>query len=127
MHSCYDEVMKSTILIFCAASALLIGCGEKQPDKAASTHAASPSGGVMSAPGDYVNGLVNSQNRAIKTVDIASLNQAAQMYNVQEGHFPKDLNELVEAKLIARIPEAPQGTKLDYDPASGKVSVVPAQ
>jgi hypothetical protein len=120
--------MKLTIPVLCAAVVLLAGCGDKSSDKpVAATNGASPSGGVVSAPGDYVNGLVGSRNRAIKTTDIASLNEAAQMYNVQEGHFPKDLNELVEAKMIARIPEAPPGMKLDYDPATGKVSVVPAQ
>ena len=47
------------------------------------------------------------------------------MFNVQEGRLPRDLNErLVEKKLIGKIPPVPYGMKLDYDPATGKVSVV---
>ena len=60
-------------------------------------------------------------------MDVAALNQAVQMFNVQEGRLPKDLNELVEKKLIAKIPDAPYGMKLQYDAATGTVSVVNAQ
>ena len=46
------------------------------------------------------------------------------MFNVEHGRNPKDLNELVEEKLIPRIPDVPRGMKLDYDAAAGKVKVV---
>ena len=49
---------------------------------------------------------------------------AIQMFNVQEGRFPKDLNELVESKLISKVPDAPYGMKIVYDPAAGKITVV---
>jgi hypothetical protein len=42
-----------------------------------------------------------------------------------EGHFPKDLNELVEKKYIAQIPSAPNGMKIVYDASKGDVQVVP--
>lgn len=104
---------------------LLAGCGEKS--SAPATPTKSTGGNPLNAPADYLGGLANAQNKAIKTVDIASLNQAIQMFNVQEGRFPKDLNELLASKLISKIPDAPHGMKIQYDPVAGKVSVVNAQ
>jgi hypothetical protein len=60
----------------------------------------------------------------VKTVDVASLNQALQLFNVQEDRFPKDLNELVEKKYIPKIPDAPYGMKIVYDAKAGNVKVV---
>ena len=58
-------------------------------------------------------------------MDTTSLNQAIQMFNVEHGRNPKDLNELVEKKFIPKIPDAPRGMKLQYDATAGKVKVVP--
>jgi hypothetical protein len=46
------------------------------------------------------------------------------MFNVQEGRYPKDLNELAEKKYIPKIPEVPHGMKIDYDAATGSVKIV---
>jgi hypothetical protein len=46
------------------------------------------------------------------------------MFNVDEGRYPKSLQELVDKKYIGQIPPAPYGKKLDYDPATGVVKVV---
>jgi hypothetical protein len=117
--------MKSFALLSTLTALLLAGCGEKQTTPVAATN--TTSGNPLNAPADYLGGLANAQNRAIKTVDVAALNQAVQMFNVQEGRLPKDLNELVEKKLIARVPDAPYGMKLQYDASTGTVSVVNAQ
>jgi hypothetical protein len=80
---------------------------------------------VLNAPNTYLEGLANGQRRAIKTIDIAQLNQAIQMFNAEEDHYPKDLNELVRRGLIAKIPDPPYQMKIAYDPNTGEVSVVP--
>jgi hypothetical protein len=82
------------------------------------------SGNPLSAPADYLSALGRGRENAIKTVDLASLKQAIQMFNVQEGRNPKDLNELVEKQLISKVPDAPYGLKLVYSPDTGEVSVV---
>jgi hypothetical protein len=99
---------------------LLVGCGEKS-DKGT---AGAAGGGATEVPGNYAGALGRSQNKAIKTVDTASLNQAIQMFNVDKGRNPKDLNELVQEKFIPKLPTPPVGTKLQYDATSGKVEVV---
>ena len=78
----------------------------------------------MTAPVDSLRAAGNAQKSAVKTVDIASINKAIQMFNVEKGRNPKDLNELVQQKFIPEIPAAPVGSKLVYDADSGTVSVV---
>jgi len=84
----------------------------------------SSSGSPVTAPADYLGALGRGKETAVKTIDVARLTEAIQMFNVQEGRYPKDLNELAEKKYINQVPDAPYGLKLDYDPVSGQVKVV---
>ena len=102
---------------------LLAGCGEKSNPSAQTTNAAA-SGNLLTAPVDYLGAAANAEHSAVKTVDVTSLNQAIQMFNVDKGRNPKDLNELVTEKFIPKLPTPPFGTKLDYDPNTGTVKVV---
>ncbi len=104
---------------------LLLGCDQKSSSSSGGTTNTSSSGGsVLTAPVDYLKAAGKAQQSAVKTVDTASLNQAIQLFNVEKGRNPKDLDELVQQKFIPQIPAAPYGTKLVYDPVAGKVSVV---
>jgi hypothetical protein len=69
--------------------------------------------------------LLKGQEKAIKTIDVTSLNENLNLFNVQEGRYPNDLNELVTKKYLPYIPDPPAGMKLVYDAAQGKVSVAP--
>jgi hypothetical protein len=55
---------------------------------------------------------------------VATLKPAIDQFQVDKGRYPKDLNELVTEKYISKVPEAPYGMKVDYDPATGAVKVV---
>jgi hypothetical protein len=109
--------MRFPCAVFALAGLLLAGCG-----KSDSTASGGNSG---NSSADYAGALGRSQARAVTAVDLASLKQAIQLFNVNEGRNPKDLNELVQAKLISKIPDAPTGMKIAYDPATGNVSMVP--
>ena len=113
--------MKTPFCVCIAASLLLAGCGEKS-DKPAGGATNASSGSVLTAPVDYIKAAGKAENVAIKTIDTTSLNQAVQLFNVDKGRNPKDLNELVEQKYIPQIPPAPFGMKLVYDANSGKVT-----
>jgi hypothetical protein len=115
--------MKLPFYISVLGALLLVGCGNDQSKPVQGTNSAA-AGSPLDAPGGYVGALSRAQNTAVKTIDTTSLDEAVQMFNVQEGRLPKDLNELVEKKLIGKLPPVPFGMKLDYDAATGKVSVV---
>jgi hypothetical protein len=105
-----------TISVLCGVSLLLLaGCGKNSD---------SSGGSSLTAPVDYLKAAGKAEQKAEKTVDVAAINQALQMFNVQEGRFPKDLNELVEKKYMPRLPVPPVGSKLVYDATAGTVKVV---
>ncbi len=107
--------MKPILALVSLLGALLAGCGEKPGTPAKSDPA--------TAPADYLKSAAKSQQRAIKAVDTAALNKAIELFYVQEGRFPKDLEEVVEKKFIREIPPAPVGTKIVYDAKAGVVTV----
>jgi hypothetical protein len=116
--------MKTLFCSCLAASLFLLGCSGSSDEPARPTNATAAGSSPLSAPADYLGALGKAQQTAVKTVDTTSLNQAIQMFNVENGRNPKDLNELVEKKFIPRIPAAPYGMKLEYDATAGKVKVV---
>ena len=91
---------------------LLAGCGQNSTPQTQAVN-----------PADVNNPLVNAKRTADKTIDVSFINQAVQLFNVQEGRLPKSLDELVP-KYIAKLPETPMGYKISYDAAKGKASVV---
>ena len=117
--------MNSHVYLWLPLVLALGACSEKSdtPSATAST-TNSGSASPLNAPAGYLGALAKGQQTAVSTIDTASLDKAIQLFTVENGRNPKDLNELVEQKFIARIPDTPYGTKLLYDPASGKVSIV---
>lgn len=104
-------------------SLLLVSCSDSsQTSSTASTTNAS-AGSPITAPVDYLNAVAKGKQSAEKTIDTTSLDKAIQMFGVDKGRNPKDLNELVQQKYIPRIPDPPYGTKLVYDANSGTVTV----
>ena len=116
--------MKALTTWFCAVlTVAAVGCGDSSSGPGQQTNAAS-AGNPVTAPVDYLGAVGNAKQRAVKTIDVTSLTQAIQMFQVSEGRFPKDLNELVTQKYIAKIPDAPYGQKIVYNPANGQVNLV---
>lgn len=107
--------MKPTLALVSLLGVLLAGCGEKPGTPAQSDPA--------TAPTDYLKSAAKSQKSAIKAVDTAALNKALELFYVQEGRFPQDLDEVVEKKFIREIPPAPAGMKIVYDAKTGVVHV----
>ena len=113
----------STVLAFPLATLLLTACSDSsQTASSPSTNSAS-SGSPVTAPVDYLNSMAKGKLDAEKTLDTTAVNKAIQMFGVDHGRNPKDLNELVQQKYIPKIPDAPYGTKLVYNADSGTVTV----
>ena len=119
--------MKVLLFVLAAATALLTGCGDKHSGKTASstnsTAGTTTNIGFVTAPMDYLKTAVQQQKNMTKTIDVTYLNEAIERFNVQEGHLPKDLSELVP-NYVGKLPVPPYGSKLDYDASSGTVKVV---
>jgi hypothetical protein len=107
-----------SIVAMLAVTVALAGCGKDQSGSSQSTT-------TPPAPsGNYLDTLANSRDHAVGVVDLASINQAIQVFNANEGRYPVDLNELVTNKMIGEIPPTPRGKKLDYNPATGEIKLV---
>jgi hypothetical protein len=102
-------------ILTAAAVVLLAGCGQNSGSTSAQNQSTNPA--------DINNPLVNAKRTADKTLDVSYLNQAVQLFNVQEGRNPKTLEELTP-KYVAHIPDAPLGYKINYDAVKGEVTVV---
>lgn len=116
--------MKTSLLLTAVLGVCLAGCGSKSDSPTVTTNAPTTSGNPLDAPGEYLGAVVKGHQKAVKTVDVASLNQAIQLFQVQEGRYPRSLDELVAEKYIAKIPPAPVGMKIVYDAQAGSVKVV---
>ena len=114
-------------LLLLTAVAVLAGCGSHHSGNAGSSaNSAATStngGGLVTAPVDYLNTAVQAEKNMTKTIDVSYLNEAIQQFNVQEGRYPKTLQELT-SNYVAKIPTPPHGYKLDYDANRGTVKVV---
>ena len=110
----------NSFFICVAALGLLAGCGNKSNSSAQGTNTVNV---ATNGFGGYVKSLGEAQKTADKTIDVTSLNQAIQLFNVQEGRYPKDLQELVP-NYIPKVPDVPYGYKIVYDATTATVKVV---
>jgi hypothetical protein len=102
---------------------VLSGCGKKDaaPAVAKATNPPTTSGNPLTASVDYLGAVGKAQKLATKTADLTSLTQAIRQFHAGEDRFPNDLNELVREGYLPRLPAAPPGTRLEYNPARGEV------
>src|SRR5882724_1092267 len=115
--------MKKLSLLSTLVGLIVTGCGDSSNKSTSGTNSAT-GGSLVTAPVDYLDAAAKAKQSAVKTIDTTSLDKAIQLFNVGKGRNPKDLNELVSENYIKEIPTPPYGTKLNYDAASGNVSIV---
>ena len=114
--------MKAFSLIVPFVVILLTGCNDaSQPGQTTTT--SSSGGTAASAPADYLKSAAESQRKAVKTIDLTAINKAVEAFYVQEGRFPKSLEELEEKSFMHAIPLPPPGMKLNYDTNTGVVTM----
>jgi hypothetical protein len=111
----------NSIFVPITVAGLLAGCGNKSESNPQATNSVNV---ATNGFGGYVKSLGEDKKTADRTIDVTSINKALQMFNVQEGRYPKTLQELVP-NYIPKIPDAPLGSKIVYDADTGTVKVVP--
>jgi hypothetical protein len=115
-HGIYSSILALTLL--------LVGCGDKSNSMASGANSTASSGNPLDAPGDYLKSAVKAQRDANMTLDTNSLTKAIDLFKVDKGRNPKDLDELVKERYIPSVPKPPFGTKIVYDSQSGRVNIV---
>ena len=116
--------MKKSILFFSLCSVLLSGCSKQESSPAPASDANASGANPMDAPAGYLGGISQAKKTAVRTVDIASVQSAINLFSVEEERYPKSLDELVQKRYIASIPAPPHGQKYLYDAAKGQVKIV---
>lgn len=112
--------MKSTAFLLLVALVAATGCNQSDNSQQTSNRSMTNDG----AFGNYIYNLGQAKQTAAKTVDVASLGEEIHLFQVDKGHFPSSLDELVQEHYIKRVPDAPAGMKIDYNSESGDVKVV---
>jgi hypothetical protein len=116
--------MKISLLLGAVCMVVMVGCSDATKTTTETSTNAPTGGNVATAPVDYLKSAADSHHSAVKTVDITSVKKAIDMFNVQEGRFPNDLNELVSKKYMPEVPTPPVGSALEYDAKTGTVKRV---
>lgn len=101
------------------------GCGQKSSEQKPAPTNQAGGGNPLTAPVDYLGAAAQAKKVSEKTVDLASLRQAIQLFYAQEDRYPRDLQELVNEKYLGALPPPPAGMQFKYNPANGEVSLVP--
>jgi hypothetical protein len=123
-----------------ACAAFLAGCGKKpEPQAAPSAEPVSRSVAETlvsppALPGDASSINTNAAPPAKTDVEVASeamaqsramgMSMIVEQFYDKNGRVPKDLNELVAAKMLLKVPKAPPGMRYAIDPQSKRVVVV---
>ena len=120
--------MKVTLLITAAAGVFLTGCsGDSSSSSQTATNSPPTNfanGNPLTVVPDYIGVVGQAQKYSVKQIDLSYLHEAIQQFNVAEGRYPKNLQEMVP-NYIGKVPDAPYGSKIVYDPNTGTVKVVP--
>lgn len=111
------KVLRAVIVTW---TVLMAGCG-RQDDAVGGGGSADSPAAPLSAPVDYHAANAAGKKAAERTASLAPVQGAIQMFHAAEDRYPGRLQELVEAGFLARVPEAPPGRVLRYDPADGSV------
>jgi hypothetical protein len=114
--------MKGFVLLPFVVLLLATGCGQSGGSSQSSTNAADNATRADNVP--YIGAMAKAERSAGAVSDVATLKPAIDQFQLDKSRYPKDLNELVTEKYISKVPEAPYGMKIDYDPATGAVKVV---
>jgi hypothetical protein len=115
-------VNHKAFLVVCCL--LLGGCGKKEPVVQKNLLTNNASGNPVTAPVDYLGAVNQARKSAIGRIDIASLQNAINLFNAQEDRYPRDLNELAEKHYIQAVPPMPAGSRFVYNPRTGDIRIV---
>lgn len=101
------------------------GCGKPDTPGDATESGQKGTANPATAPLDYLSAQGKAKQTAIRVVSLAEVTQAIQKFQAMEDRNPRDLNELIQARYLQALPEAPRGSRLAYNPETGTATWVP--
>ena len=116
--------MKRIVLVTTIACAGLVGCSQTSDSGTSGTNQSS-SGNPLTAPVDYLGAVSKAHHSAKTKTAVFSIDSAVKMFQSEEGRNPKSLDEIVGGDYLPKLPDLPPNLKFEYNPTTGKVSVVP--
>lgn len=125
--------MKKLLGISFLSAALLAGCDKPQPQKPAPVVAPPPSQAPPPAPTSGIPATAVAEPGApvpapnVSPMEFSNatyLTLLVQDFYAKNGRVPKDINELVTAKMIQTPPKPPPGTRYVIDAKNRQVVIV---
>ena len=85
------------------------------------------SGNPITAPVDYLGAVNKGRNKAIAEAGLMQVNSALNTFQASNLRPAKSLQELMAEGYLRTLPELPAGMKWQYNPKTGKASIVRAK
>jgi hypothetical protein len=117
--------MKQWLLLLPALALGLTACGPAADETSDPQTNSAVGNNPLTAPVDYLGAAAKAKQSATRTVDLAAVTRAVQMFQATEGRNPADLQELVTLGHMPRLPALPAGQQYQYDARTGQVRIVP--
>ena len=111
---------RSGVIVSLIGAVWVAGCGPSD-STADAARAAKPASNPLAAPVDYLGATAAGKKTAERAAHLAPVVAALQQFHAAEDRYPTRLQELVQAGFLARVPEAPAGQALSYNPNDGSV------
>lgn len=111
--------------MFLAIAILAAGCGEKREPASSTGELSKEAPAAAKIVEDYAKTLSTAPKRAAITVDLVSVKKAVDQFQAMEGRLPASIKELIAERYLLQVPVVPNGMRLQYDPKTGAVAVVP--
>ncbi len=119
--------MKASLFPVLILALALTACNRGEETAASKPPPPASSGNPLTAPVDYLGAVAKAKHVADKTINLAALNNAIQLFNAQEERLPKSLDELIAKRYLPTMPAVPAGMRIAYNPQTGDVKLVPQQ
>jgi hypothetical protein len=102
----------------------LMACGPTADESSAPNTNSAVGENPLSAPADYLGAAAKAKRSATRTVDLAAVTRAVQMFQATEGRNPATLDELVTQGYLPSLPALPAGQQYQYNPQTGQLRIV---
>jgi hypothetical protein len=74
---------------------------------------------------DYLGAVNQGKNKVLGDAGLFQVNNALKQFEAAHSHRAKNLQEVIAAGYLTKLPDLPRGMKWQYNPHDGQASFVP--